>query len=145
MTELMRSDASLTLKSALLALLKGASYRLASLPAPKPQHIFKTPSLQTARQAVKVHQRTDGHVRERKTKGINQTACAVMARSHKRKANGGLAFLNITPQSGRSASASPLPAPGRHGERRYEAGTSGRNNGACLHWQSLALFSLGSG
>lgn len=54
-------------------------------------------------------------------------------------------FLNITPQNRTSASASPLSGPDRHGERRYEAGTSGRDNGARLHWQSLPLFSVGRG
>lgn len=38
----------------------------------------------------------------------------------------------------------PLRALDRHRERRYEAGKSALNNGLCLHWQSPALFSLGS-
>lgn len=52
--------------------------------------------------------------------------------------------LNITALNGTRASAVPLRALDRHGERRYEAGKSAHNNGLCLHWQSLALFSLGS-
>lgn len=53
-------------------------------------------------------------------------------------------ILNITPLNGICASAVPLTALGRHGERRYEAGKSAHNNGPCLHWQSPALFSLDS-
>lgn len=49
-------------REAILALVKVATYKLAMPLVPQPQNIFKTPLLQTTRQAVKVYQWADGQM-----------------------------------------------------------------------------------
>ncbi len=71
----------------------------------------------------------DQSKREREARGhkSHSTACVIMVTwTHGKWL---LAIPNITLLHGSRASAIPLRAPDRHGERRYEAGKSAHNNG----------------